>query len=300
MTTRSRFRCITAAAPDAETAERALAEAVACGATGAEQRESEGRVTLLLYAPDADAPAVARAARAVLGDAAVSMPQPVEDADWSEAWKASLAPVEISPRLRIRASFEDSAPAPGQAELVIDPGQAFGTGTHESTRLALRGLVAVAGGLGPATRVLDVGTGTGVLALAALQLGAGRALGLDLDPLAAPAARENARANGLAGRLALFTGPVGALRASARFDLVLANLLRRELAPIAPELVQHLQPAGWIVIGGLLDEEVPDWVERADVLGLALAERFAQSDASGVAWAGLVMRRRSGPRRAGG
>jgi len=297
MTSR-RFRCITAEAPDTDAAECALAEAVASGASGAEQRDTGEGVTLLLYAPEERAAEVARAARAVLGAGAVSAPAAVEDTDWSEAWKQALAPVEVSPRLRIRASFEASPPAPGQAELVIDPGQAFGTGTHESTRLALRGLVALdtrpggAAALGPASRVLDVGTGSGVLALAALRLGAGRAWGLDLDPLAAPAARDNARANGLAGRLALFTGPVGALRPGARFDAVLANLLRRELEPIAAALVSLVQPDGWIVIGGLLDAEVAGWLERATALGLALEERFAQTDASGVAWAGLVMRLR--------
>src|SRR5207249_3755458 len=119
--------------------------------------------------------------------------------------------IEVSERLRIRASFEPSPPRAGQRDLVIDPGQAFGTGGHESTRLALAWIDDLRGELGAPPGILDVGTGTGVLALAALALGARRAVACDVDPLAAAAARANARANGLAAQLDVFAGSPEAL-----------------------------------------------------------------------------------------
>jgi ribosomal protein L11 methyltransferase len=295
-TARPRFQCVVAEAPDLERAERALAEAMAAGATGAEQREAgargsgEGGVTLLLYAADADAGAVRAAAEAVLGAFAVTVEAVVEQ-DWSEAWKEGLRPVEVSPRLRIRPSFDASPARPGQRDLVIDPGQAFGTGGHESTRLALEGLDALRREVRVTPRVLDVGTGTGVLALAALALGARRAVGLDLDPLAAPAARENASRNGEAAHLDVFTGPVEALAPEVRFHGIVANLLRRELEPLIEALARRVEPGGWLVFSGLLDEEVDELCARFASAGIAREAVLRARDASGVLWAGLLMRR---------
>jgi ribosomal protein L11 methyltransferase len=281
---------ITARAPNEAAAEHALAEAIACGASGAEQREAECEVMLIVYAPAPDAAAVAHALAIVLGPAAVSLPQPVAPVDWSEAWKAGLRPIEVSERLRIRASFETSAPRAGQRDLVIDPGQAFGTGGHESTRLALAWIDALRDELGEAAALLDVGTGSGVIALAALALGAPGVLGCDLDPLATSAARANAHANGLGDRLRVFTGSLDALAPDARFAGIAANLLSRELDPIFETLVSHLEPGGWLVISGLLEREREEWETRAARAGLACAGARLEVDASGAAWASLLMR----------
>jgi len=271
-------------------AEHALAEAVAAGAVGAEQRETESSVTLLLYAPRSSSAAVARAVAGVLGAGAVGAAEDVEPRDWSEAWKAGLRPVEVSERLRIRPSFDASVGRPGQRDLVIDPGQAFGTGGHESTRLALAWIDALRGELDANAGFLDVGTGTGVLALAALALGAGRAVGLDLDPLAAAAARANARANGLAARFCAFTGAIDALAPNARFAGIAANLLRRELDPLLERMASHVENTGWIVISGLLATDVEGWTRRSEAAGLRVAGAREQTDASGAAWVGLLMR----------
>jgi ribosomal protein L11 methyltransferase len=280
-------------------AEHALAEAVAAGASGAEQRETGSTVTLLLYAPRSASAAVVRAVAGVLGAGVVGAPEDVEPRDWSEAWKAGLHPVEVSERLRIRPSFHASPGRPGQRDLVIDPGQAFGTGGHESTRLALAWIDALRGELGADAGILDVGTGTGVLALAALALGAGRAVGLDLDPLATAAARANARANGLAARFSAFTGTIDALAPGARFAGIAANLLRRELEPLLETMPSHVQDDGWIVISGLLASEVEGWTRRSEDAGLRVAGAREQTDASGTAWAGLLMRP-ARPRAGGG
>ena len=117
--------------------------------------------------------------------------------------------------------------------LEIDPGQAFGTGGHASTRLALELLAALPEEAVHGARVLDVGCGTGVLALSALALGAASAVAHDLDPLATRATQENALRNGLAGPLSVFTGPVAALGGDL-FSLVLLNMIRSELLPLLP------------------------------------------------------------------
>jgi ribosomal protein L11 methyltransferase len=288
---RARFACIPARAPDDAAAERALAEAHEAGASGAEQRETERGVTLLVYAPELEAAAVHRALARVLGPSAVAAVEPVAEVDWSQAWKNGLHPIEVSERLRIRASFEPSPPRAGQRDLVIDPGQAFGTGGHESTRLALAWIDALRGELTAPAGILDVGTGTGVLALAALALGARRAVGCDVDPLATAAARANALANGLSTRLVLFTGSLHALAPSARFAGIAANLLSRELDPLFDALTSHLQPEGWILISGLLESEREPSERRGERAGLRIAGARCATDANGTDWASLLMRR---------
>src|SRR5262245_52038671 len=150
-------------AGNAEQLERALAEAVEAGALGAE----EAGTRLWLYAAHADAERV-RAALAPLAGLAIGPAEPLVERAWSEAWKEGLAAIVISPRLAVRPSFR--APPAGftGADLVIEPGQAFGTGAHASTRLALELLAALPPDRLAGARVLDVGCGSGVLALAAL------------------------------------------------------------------------------------------------------------------------------------
>jgi ribosomal protein L11 methyltransferase len=282
---------ITARARDLAAAEHALAEAYAAGASGAEQREDERAVTWIVYAPAGRAEAVRRALAQVLGEDAVGAAALVAAIDWSEAWKAGLRPVEVSERLRIRTSFETTAPRAGQRDLVIDPGQAFGTGGHESTRLALAWIDALRGELGAAPAILDVGTGSGVLALAALALGAPRAVGCDLDPLAAETARANALANGLAERIDVFVGSAEALAEDARFAGIAANLLSREHDPIFERLASRVSRGGWLVISGLLESEGPRFTARGETAGLSPGGVRREVDASGTAWIALLMRR---------
>jgi len=222
-------------------AEWLVAELASLGTSGVEEREAE---LLAYFAADAvplvELRALADPARGI----AVSGPEPVPERDWEELWRAGLAPRRIG-KLWVRPSF---APSQGNPELVIDPQQAFGSGEHATTRLAL-GLVLDA--LQPGDRVLDVGTGSGILALGALRLGAGRALGFDLDPVAIANAAENRARNGL--QLALFAGPLDALAPAARFDLVVANLLLHELLPCLERLLGRAGRA--LVLSGYLAGE---------------------------------------------
>lgn len=275
-------------APDTARAERWLAEAFAAGAAGCEEREAGGGVTkLLLYVPSARAGAVTAALRAA--GAEPEAPEAVPEQDWSEAWREGLAAIEISPRLVVRPPFVEHAGAPGQQEVVIEPGQAFGTGGHESTHLALELLDAFIDQVPRAPRLLDVGTGSGVLAIAGVKLGARWAVGFDLDPLAGEAAHSNAAENGVADRVEFFTGGIGSL-APGRFDLVVANLLRREVEPILAEVAARIAPGGIGIFTGLLASDRSRMEAGLVACGLALAGRRTRNDAGGEEWLGLAAR----------
>ncbi len=219
-----------------------IAELSTLGTLGVEERE----VGLLAYfesgadAAGADVLALADPDRRI----SVSGPEPVPDSDWEREWRSGLAPRRVA-GLWIRPSFCASA---GEPELVIDPQQAFGSGEHASTRLALELLLA---SLSPGDSVLDVGTGSGILALAALRMGATRALGFDTDPIAIENAAENRVHNRLP--LSLYCGGLDALAANARFDVVVANLLLHELLPCLPAL--ELRSRRALVLSGQLESE---------------------------------------------
>lgn len=288
-----------------ELAERLFAEAFEAGASGSAATEVAGAAAdsedeIVVYAPLAVAERVRVAIRSSAPAAIdVGPVEELEDVDWSERWRRGIAATVVSPRLVIRPPFVQHPLVAEQREVVIDPGQAFGTGGHASTQLALEWLDELAAVRTP-ERVLDVGTGSGVLALAALRLGAGTAVGFDLDPLAAPEARRAARANGLAHRLATFTGPIDALAPDVRFDLVLVNLLSSECLPLLVAIAARLEEGrGRAVFSGLLAcEEVA--VESAlAAAGLRVLARRALCDERGDDWIALATshpRRSSGPR----
>jgi len=276
-------------AEDRPRAERAAAEAYAAGAVGLEERAGEGAYPcrLLLFAPASRAGAVRRAVAGVDG-VRVGDPEAVPDTDWSEAWKEGLAPIIVSPRLVIRPSFVAHVAAPGQCVLKIGLGQAFGTGGHASTRLALEWIDRLAPGLPANASVLDVGTGTGVLALAALRLGppGTRAIAFDLDPLAAPSARAHALENGLVGAFQVFTGGFDAL-APVEFELVVANLLCAEMLPCLGRIAACTRPGGHAVFSGLLAGERQSVAEALAAAGLGVVGEREMRDEEGESWLSL-------------
>jgi ribosomal protein L11 methyltransferase len=205
--------------------------------------------------------------------------------------------VEISPRLAIRPSFLEHQGPAGQASLIVDPGMAFGTGGHASTRLALALLDELAPGGLAESEILDVGSGTGVLALAALALGAKRAVAHDIDPLAATAIRANAAANGLSERVLVFTGPLDAIGAQS-FDLVLANMLRTELLPLLGSIASHTRPQGVSIFAGLLEDDRDAMENALARVGFRVETTRTESDPAGDRWLGLLTRRQ--PIRASG
>ncbi len=175
----------------------------------------------------------------------------VADEEWADAWRAHFHPTRVGRRLVVVPTWEAFQPAADDVILRLDPGMAFGTGTHASTALCLEALEAqdLAG-----ARVLDVGTGSGILAVAAALLGAAEVTGLDIDPLAVRIARQNAEQNGVGDRVhARYCELRDALSAGLRpARLVLANLTADLLVQIAPDLAAAVEPGGLVVASGIL------------------------------------------------
>jgi ribosomal protein L11 methyltransferase len=192
----------------------------------------------------------------------------VDDADWADTWKQHYVAQRVG-RVVIVPSWAEESLADGEVAITLDPGMAFGTGLHPTTRGCLELLQTIepmpAG-------VLDVGCGSGILALAALRLGAERALGLDTDPLAVAAARENAARNRLADRFEVREGTLS-VNPDHQYALVLANLVAAVLVELAPRLAAHLEPAGTLLASGIIERRASE-VERAfGAAGLAIRER---------------------------
>jgi ribosomal protein L11 methyltransferase len=257
---------------DAPTSEwdRLAAELDACGTLGWIERDA-GFVAY--FADAAAAPAVQALADPRL-QVVVRGPLPVPDQDWEHSWREGLAPRRVA-GLWIRPSWCAAAPD-GAPEIVIDPQQAFGSGEHATTRLALELLLRA---LRPGDAVFDVGTGSGILALAALRCAAGSALGIDLDAAACANARENAQRNGLPLRLALATP--AALRPGRRFDVVVANLLASELTPWLAALAAAARRE--LVLSGHLVAERGLWPEPLRALGWERAHELEEAQ-SGDVW----------------
>jgi ribosomal protein L11 methyltransferase len=192
--------------------------------------------------------------------------------------------------LLIRPSFVSVVLLPGQAEITIDPGQAFGTGGHLSTHLALDWIDELAPALKRGARILDVGTGTGILALAAAKLGPADPFALDTDSLATAAARENARSNGLGARLRLFTGGLEAI-GDVEFDLVVANLLKTEMLPLFAAIAARVRAGGHAVFSGLLEIERESVGAALRAVGLRECGVRSRVDANGDPWSALLTTR---------
>jgi len=260
---------VTAPAAEAELAADAL---WAAGAVAVEERAGPGAVTVLVAATADGAvePLLAAVAGRWPAEAA-----PVDLDAALDAWRDHARPVDAGARLRVRPPWLPAG-ADDRVEVVIDPGRAFGSGAHASTRLALAALDGLVTG---GEAVLDVGCGSGVLALAALALGAAEATGVDVDPAALAAAAANAGRNPGLGPLALGE----AVPPDRRYDLVLANMLLPDLVALAPGIAAAVRPGGVAVLSGVLLGQRPGLVaaypglapesERADDGWLALTLR---------------------------
>jgi ribosomal protein L11 methyltransferase len=186
--------------------------------------------------------------------------QSLPDQDWNGQWARSVKPLRVGTRIVIRPSWEPSERTVGQIEIILDPKQAFGTGHHPTTSLLLEWLEeSIRGG----ERVLDVGTGSGLLSMVALRLGAAMALGIDHDADAIDCAKEYAAVNGFGPELAL---QCGTLTAAARHDLVLANLDRRTLLELAQPLAAST--GGALLVSGLLNDQRSEIVKAFAAVGV--------------------------------
>jgi ribosomal protein L11 methyltransferase len=271
-----------------ERAEELIATLVEIGAAGVEERDQ----TTFDKAPDARTPMLvvwipAAEARGFLERAAAAGLPPPADAgrerdedEWRDVWKQFFRPRKVG-RFVIVPSWETYAPAADDVVLDLDPGRAFGTGGHASTRLCLEAVSA----LDDCERFLDVGCGSGVLSIAcARRFPQASGIAVDVDADSVEVSRENAARNGVAARVSFSTTAVAEVRGP--FDLVLANILPDVLIPLAAAIAAPLAPGGTLVLSGIL-VPLADEVERAyTALGLQTAARRDEED-----WRALVMTR---------
>jgi len=201
----------------------------------------------------------------------------VHEADWAEAWKAHFPVMRIGRRLVIRPTWLAHEPAPGDVVLDLDPGMAFGTGLHPTTQLCLAALEEVAErGRLDAARVLDVGCGSGILAIAAARLGAASVLGVDTDPIAIEATIANAARNGLADRI---VARVGSLPSGEEaHDVVLANLIASVLIALAEPLHGELRPGGVLLASGIFVDREAEVRSAFAAVDLVVTDRSAEGD----------------------
>jgi ribosomal protein L11 methyltransferase len=170
------------------------------------------------------------------------------DRNWNEEWEKTIQPIWVTDSLVIAPTWSPVAPAPGRTVLVIDPKMSFGTGYHETTRLMLRMMQEHI----PANAaVLDVGTGTGVLAIAAVKLGARSAVGVDIDEWSADNGNENIERNELQGRVDIRIGSLEVVPEPS-FDVILANIIRTTILELLPAMLKKLPPKGLMFLSGLL------------------------------------------------
>ncbi|HEY7125596.1 MAG TPA: 50S ribosomal protein L11 methyltransferase [Ktedonobacterales bacterium] len=224
----------------------------------------------------------------------------VDEEDWANAWKEYYHVLHVGRRVVIKPSWREYTPQPGEVVLELDPGMAFGTGLHPTTHMCLEQLEQL---VQPDMRVLDVGTGSGILALTAAKLDAASVLALDISTVAVEAAQANARANGLDERVTVQLGTLLVAPASLPvndvigkplvppaslpvYDLVVANIIARVIAELAPALVASLAPGGILIASGIIDERLPLAEDALRDAGLQNIQRVQEGD-----WFTLVGRR---------
>ncbi len=201
----------------------------------------------------------------------------VHEEDWAEAWKAHFPVLRVGTRLVIRPTWRRHRSRPGDVVVALDPGMAFGTGLHPTTRLCLALVEDLADRrLLAGARVLDVGCGSGILAIAAARLGAASVLGVDPDPIAIESTTANARRNRLVRRVRARQGSVPS--GDRPFEVVLANLIASLLVELAPRLRDELVPGGTIVASGIFVDREGEVARALESAGLSVAGRRAEGD----------------------
>ncbi len=210
----------------------------------------------------------------------------VHEEDWANAWKDYYHVTHIGQRLVIRPSWREYIPVNNEVVLELDPGMAFGTGLHPTTRMCLE---QIEQRTLPGVRVLDVGTGSGILALAAAKLGAANVHCIDNSSVAVESAVANAETNHLSDRINVVLGVLDeteSTRLSGQYDLVLANIIARVIGSIAPYLAQVLAPDGMLITSGIIEDRRHEAEQPLLAAGLKLIDQVMIDD-----WVTLIMQK---------
>jgi ribosomal protein L11 methyltransferase len=273
---------------DAEVAE-AVADVMSRFAPGGVAIEVQGEsipragetVTVKAYLPSG--PATARVRRQLeealwhLGQIS-PIPAPsfsaVVEEDWADAWKEHFYPVRVGKSIVVKPTWREFEVAPGDVILELDPGMAFGTGLHPTTQMCL---LALEERIEPGMCVLDLGTGSGILALAAAKLGAAVVLAVDTDPVAVTAAQENVQRNGVAERVTVIRGSLD--YTTDTYDLLVVNILAKVIVALAEEgLAERVKPRGQWVAAGIIEPQVGEVVAALEAAGLQVTAQRQISD----------------------
>ena len=206
----------------------------------------------------------------------------IEDRDWNALWKQSIKPITIDSKIIIKPSWINISPTPGLHIIEIDPQMAFGTGMHATTQLMLKFIIAH---IGAAERVIDIGTGTGILAIAAARLSDAVIVAFDNDPIAAATAQENCIKNSIQDRIHLFCGTLDAIK-NIRFDAVLANINRSTIVSLLADICDKMKPSGLAMLSGILIDEKSAIVKQLERFPLKIVNE-QQSDE----WIGFVIQK---------
>lgn len=212
----------------------------------------------------------------------------VNEEDWANAWKDYFHVTHIGQRLVIRPSWRDYTPTPDEVVLTLDPGMAFGTGLHPTTRMCLE---QVEQRVHTGMKVLDVGTGSGILAIAAAKLGAESVYAIDNSSVAVESTLANAEMNNLQDRIQVVLGILDdaeATRMAGQYDFVIANIIAHVIGSIAQQLARVVSPTGLLVVSGIIEARRHDAEDPLLAAGLELVEQVMIDD-----WMALVLRRRN-------
>lgn len=189
--------------------------------------------------------------------------------NWNEEWEKSLQAIHVSDRIVIKPTFREYAAKPDQIVLTIDPKMSFGTGEHQTTKLVLLSLEKY---MRKGMNILDVGTGTAVLAIAAVKLGAERATAIDNDDICFENGLENVKLNDVQDKIEILTGTISEIKEKS-FDMVTANIQKNVLLEIAEEILKRTKKSGVIILSGLLIKDEEDICKRYENLDAELLEK---------------------------
>lgn len=255
------------------------------------QRELQGLSRIRLYLEQEDSQGLARLKALAEGLGLTAQVEQLPEENWEESWKDSYPPQPVGKRLLVLPYWlADTCPA-DRVPVILDPGLTFGTGAHPSTQMVMEAMEET---VRPGDTCLDLGSGSGILSITALRLGAASAIGVDIDPKAEDIARENAGYNGFAApEFTAFTGNVTADKAlmerlaAGSYRLVLVNIVADVIIALAPVLPRFLQPDTLLICSGILDERLPEVQGALQAAGLTVVQTRSKEE-----WRCVTARRR--------